>query len=160
MEQIGEPTGCRAAHLEAVVALCRGTAPSGEVHLPHSLIARREYEDLVLTHQPSALLTPFVPREGSHPIPGAGWTVVLSVPPWSGLVIRSRQTGDVITLPNGHSRSLKKLFIDQKIPRALREGFPVAADGDGVIFAAPFGPNPSHPHYKDIQIIDTRERTP
>ena len=82
----------------------------------------------------------------------------LAVPPWPGLAIRSRQTGDEITLSNGHRRSLKKLFIDRKIPKALRDSFPVAADGDGVIFAAPFGPNPAHPRYRDIQIIETRER--
>lgn len=151
-------TDCAAAHLEGVVELCRGDDPSAVFHLPHGVTARREYDRLILTRRPPPpALAPMELREGENPVPGTGWTVVLKTRPWPGLVVRPRQTGDVITLPNGHSRSLKKLFIDQKIPRFLRETFPLAADGDGVIFAAPFGPNLTHPHCRDIQIIETRE---
>ena len=152
---------CSAAHIGAVLSLCRGDSPSARVSLPHQLTALREYGDLVFTHSPHPEpVEEFVPREGDTPLPGTDWLVRLAVPPWPGLVIRSRQTGDEITLSNGHRRSLKKLFIDRKIPKALRDSFPVAADGDGVIFAAPFGPNLSHPRSREIQITDIRETTP
>lgn len=151
-------TDCAGAHLEGLVALCRSQDPSAALHLPHGLTARREYENLTLSGPGDApFFVPFIPRQGDNPVPGTAWTVHLSVPPWPGLVIRPRRTGDETRLPGGHTRSLKKLFIDRKIPRRLRDSFPVAADPDGVIFAAPFGPNLAHPHYKDIQITQTEE---
>lgn len=141
-------TDCTAAHLEAVAALCRGSDPSGEVRLPHGLTARREYERLILTAQaPPAPLEPMPLREGENPIPGTDWTAVLDGPPWPGLVVRARQTGDELTLPGGRRRSLKKLLIDKKVPRWGRDTLPVAADGGGVIAVAGLGPNTAHSGY-------------
>ena len=62
-------------------------------------------------------------------------------------MVRPRQTGDEITLPGRPRRSLKKLFIDQKIPRMEREQVPVLADADGVLAVAGLGPNTAHPRY-------------
>lgn len=153
-------TDCSAAHLDALLTLCRGDDPSAEVHLPHGLVAWREYGRLVLTIPPPVnVWEPFSPQFGETSIPSTNWVVKLTVQPWAGLIVRPRQTGDQITLPNGHSRSLKRLFIDRKIPRRLRETFPVVADNDGVIFAAPFGHNMSHPHHQEIQIIKKGENT-
>lgn len=144
----GGHTDYGAAHLEAVVALCRSENPSGQVSLPHGLTARRVYGDLVLTHDgPLPPLEPLVPAEGETPVPGTDWTAVLTLPPWPGLVVRARQTGDEITLPGRSRRSLKKLFIDQKIPRFQRERVPVLADGAGVLAVAGLGPNTAHPRY-------------
>lgn len=47
-------------------------------------------------------------------------------------VVRSRCAGDEITLPGG-TKSLKKLFIDRKIPQHERLAIPVIADEQGVI---------------------------
>ena len=63
----------------------------------------------------------------------------------------------MITLPNGHRRSLKRLFIDKKIPRLEREAIPVVADGDGVLAVAGFGPNLSHPRFQRVQIIPKKK---
>lgn len=49
-------------------------------------------------------------------------------------VIRSRQAGDEISLQGG-TKSLKKLFIDRKIPAAKRNRIPVIADDAGVVAA-------------------------
>ena len=54
--------------------------------------------------------------------------------------MRSRQTGDTIRLFGG-TKSLKKLFIDQKIPASRRNAVPVIADEDGVLAVAGFGGN-------------------
>ena len=48
------------------------------------------------------------------------------------LTLRSRRSGDVITMKYG-SKSLKKLFIDNKIPAAMRNGMVVVADLQKII---------------------------
>lgn len=152
-------TDCSAAHLEGLVALCRGDDPSALLHLPHGLTARREYERLIITDRPvtPAPLTAFVPCEGENPVPGTGWTVVLSVPPWEGLTVRPRQTGDELTLPGRPRRSLKRLLIDRKIPRLSRDTIPVVADDEGVLAVAGLGPNTGHPRFQTVQIIPQKE---
>ena len=52
------------------------------------------------------------------------------------LVLRPRLPGDVISLPGGR-RSLKKLFIDRKIPASERQLVPVLCGGAGVIAVYP-----------------------
>lgn len=153
-------TDCTAAHLEGLVGLCRGDDPSALLHLPHGLTARRVYETLVITPRPvpPPALEPMALREGETPIPGTAWAAVLEGPPWPGLVVRPRQTGDQLTLPNGHRRSLKKLFIDCKIPRLERQSIPVAADGDGVLAVAGLGPNPAHPRTGQVTFIKITEK--
>ena len=55
-------------------------------------------------------------------------------------VLRPRRTGDQIALPRrGGAKTIKKLFIDEKIPRRERERVPVLADERGVIAVAGFG---------------------
>ena len=48
------------------------------------------------------------------------------------LTLRSRESGDEMRLSGG-TKSLKKLFIDRKIPAALRKSMPVVADEMGVV---------------------------
>lgn len=149
----GGKTDYAAAHLEAVVALCRGDDPSAEAHLPGGITARRVYEKLLLTDRPDPLpLEPFAPRRGDNPIPGTGWTLHLDADPWPGLVVRPRRTGDELTLPGRPRRSLKKLFIDQKVPRLARERVPVLADDDGVVAVAGFGSNTGHPAFEKMGV--------
>ena len=89
-------------------------------------------------------------------MPGTGWVVVVAGKPWPGLVVRPRRTGDAIPLPNGHTRSLKKLFIDRKIPRLSRDTIPIVADDGGVIAVGGIGTNRDHPRKGQI-IIQSRE---
>jgi len=147
----GGSTDYAAAHLEAVVLLCRGNDPSAEARLPGGVSARRVYGKLLLTNRPDPPpLEAFAPRRGENPVPGTLWTLCLDAEPWPGLVVRPRQTGDELVLPGRPRRSLKKLFIDRKVPRRSRERIPVLADGDGVIALAGFGPNTAHPRYQTI----------
>ena len=48
------------------------------------------------------------------------------------LILRSRQSGDEMRLSGG-TKSLKKLFIDRKIPAAQRQSVPVVADELGIV---------------------------
>ena len=47
--------------------------------------------------------------------------------------MRSRRTGDVISLPNGCRTTRKKLLIDRRIPRAERGSLCVFAAGQKVL---------------------------
>lgn len=48
------------------------------------------------------------------------------------LIVRSRRSGDTMRLPGG-TRSLKKMYIDRKIPASHRAAVPVLADDRGVL---------------------------
>ncbi len=53
------------------------------------------------------------------------------------LCIRTRQAGDVIRPFQGNgSKTLKKFFIDQKIPKAIRDTVPILAIGSEVLWIA------------------------
>src|SRR5699024_7915220 len=78
--------------------------------------------------------------DGSDRQPGALYLAREALAP--PLVLRPRQTGDEISLPRrGGTKNLKKLFIDEKVPRRERERIPVLADGRGVAAVAGFGPD-------------------
>ena len=55
-----------------------------------------------------------------------------TVHPKGTMILRGRQSGDSIRL-HGGSKSLKKLFIDRKIPAADRDRIPVLCDNAGVL---------------------------
>ena len=68
------------------------------------------------------------------------------------LRIRSRRTGDLIALPGG-SKSLKKLFIDKKIPVSLRGQIPVLEDDRGIVGVYGFGAD-QHRIARDLPCIE------
>lgn len=153
-----------AAHIAAIMALCRGDSPSAEVSLPRGVVVRRVYGDLLFTHSLN-LSTAFFPtplaEEGETVIPGIPFRIFSSVVKMqdgnfqSGntfwlkydiisepLQVRPRAPGDQISLLHrACSKSLKKLLIDEKIPRHLRDLLPVIADKRGVAAVAGFGPD-------------------
>ena len=57
---------------------------------------------------------------------------VFTVVPVGNVLIRSRQSGDTIRLPGG-TKSIKKLFIDRKIPAAQRDQIPILCDDAGIL---------------------------
>lgn len=64
----------------------------------------------------------------------------LTVCPVGSIQIRPRQAGDKIRLPGG-SKTLKKLFIDRKIPAAARGQIPVICDEAGILGVYSVGVN-------------------
>ena len=50
-----------------------------------------------------------------------------------GAVIRSRKEGDVFRKFGGGEKTLKKFFIDRKIPALERDGLPILAIGNEVL---------------------------
>ena len=152
----------RSAHLLSVVDLARSGHPSGSVDLPHGITARRAYGLLVL--EPTAAESGWTPVPlnvpGETPLPQLGWKLVCrpvqapAEPPTDPFVcyldpsaldgpltVRPRETGDGITLPGRPHKSVKKLLIDAKVPRADRERLPVVADRRGPVWLGGFRPD-------------------
>lgn len=161
----GEGPAGRAVHLDAVVALARGKDSFGELHLPGNLRVSRRGGILFLGTPPPEVsaFEPVTPvLDGETLIPDTGWSMVCrrakapEVPPKSRLecyidprsltgrlILRPRLTGDIITLPHRKARTVKRLLIDAKVPRELRQQLPVLADDNGLVALAGFGPEES-----------------
>lgn len=154
----GGDQNCSAAHLAALLRLCRGEAPSGELHLPHGTNARRAYDQLLLVPR----LGPAPLREGPVPLPGAldcgPWRVSCAQEeyqgqpqgPWdfwldqeaaSGVTLRARRTGDRLTPPGRLGKTVKKWMIEEKLPRFQRQTLPVFDCGGQAAAVAGLGPD-------------------
>ncbi|HPP67833.1 MAG TPA: tRNA lysidine(34) synthetase TilS [Clostridiales bacterium] len=58
----------------------------------------------------------------------------------SAIVIRGRKSGDRLRIKErGLSKTLKKLYSENKLPQSLREINPIIADDEGVVFVNGFG---------------------
>ena len=131
---------CSSSHLESVVDLCQKEDPSGQIDLPHSLVARREYERLCLTRrrEKKTIELQTIDREGDY---SAGeWTLncrcvtyggqsgglyEFYISPVSHVTVRTRKTGDQLRLAGRCNKSVKKWLVEEKIPRHLRDTLPV-----------------------------------
>lgn len=138
-------------HVTALRVLCESTAPSGEVHLPGGICARREYDKLLFEKNgKSAVPEPTKLNKGefyfgnfkifvkkavkTEKINNSVNTFTVSCDRiQNGLILRSRETGDEIKLPKRPTKSLKKLFIEKKVPKAERGKIPVIADGENTV---------------------------
>lgn len=134
-------------HIALVRALAGSQKPSARGQLPGGITVARCYDRLVKLEQTQA------PEPVSLSCPGQvtfGGFLVSCVPASPGdpgavcyegpVAVRSRQAGDTIRLSGG-TKSLKKLYIDRKIPAARRQCLPVVADEKGVLAAATIGYN-------------------
>lgn len=139
-----------AGRLEEMLALCRGEDPSAGVDLPGGVTARRIYADLQLTRRPPPEPLPLTPLHPGRNTVGE-WIVTVDGPA-EGLFARSRRTGDALRLPGQRSKSLKKLLIEKKIPRYLRDSLPLVCTGDGPLAAALLGVNTDHPLSRRVTI--------
>lgn len=150
MHGIREP---EAAHIDLVDGLVFSNNPSAKVVLSGNIQISRCYDRLVCCAvrpeiEPLELSCP-----GEYLIDGLSVSVQcipfgkqvneparFTVLPKGRVILRSRQTGDSIRLSGGR-KSLKKLFIDRKIPAMDRCRIPVIADDDGVLGVYGIGAN-------------------
>lgn len=158
---LGEANGgdpdCSAAHLRAILDLCRSSSPSGEVRLPRNLTARREYDRLIFSRgEPDG-----PPEEISLALPGetaAGpWRFVCTHEVYQGqpqgpwefwldreavpeLTLRPRRPGDRLRLAGRPQKTVKKWMIEEKLPRRERDGLPLLDLGGQTAAAAGLGP--------------------
>ncbi|MCI5977182.1 MAG: tRNA lysidine(34) synthetase TilS [Clostridiales bacterium] len=137
------------AHVEAVLAAARSEKPSARIDLPGGKELVRCYDILTVTTpesipEPMPLPCPGNISWGDYEISAEFGRVehatphFLSVCPQGEMIVRSRRTGDTITLSGG-TKPLKKLLIDRKIPASLRDRIPVLSDDLGVLAVAGIG---------------------
>ncbi len=114
------------------------------VTLPKSVIATKEYDDIVFsstTKEKSSLLLPFTVGETKF----ENKTVLITDQPLDkpyllfdgdkipkDAVIRTRRDGDVFTKFGGGTKKLKEYLIDKKIPLSSRDELLVVASGQTV----------------------------
>ena len=141
-------------HLMQAEALVFSKNPSAKLRLPGGVCLYRQYDILRCGTQQDA------PVEQYLPCPGAvefgdyllscteanevmNSKECLTVYLQGNLMVRSRQIGDEIRLSGG-TKSLKKLFIDKKIPADLRPFIPVLTDDNGVVGVYGIGVDLNH----------------
>lgn len=138
-----------AAHIAALEGLLVSPKPSAKAEFPGGVTIARNY-DVLETVQNSERLSA---QELKDSVAVGGFRISCSVNtqqeqttesfgiiPQGKIIVRSRQEGDTIRL-NAGTKSLKKLFIDKKIPASVRNSIPVIADDAGVLGIAGIGAN-------------------
>lgn len=140
LEQLTGTGRCTAAHLQAVLNLCRGDAPSAQCALPGGVTARRVYDRLELVRQtesPCGDIEITAAVYDGQPLTPFAFYLASDQKP----LTRPRKTGDRLTLPGRPGRTVKKWMIDEKIPRHLRDTLPVLDCGGRVAGVLGLGPD-------------------
>ena len=138
-------------HIAQAEALVFSESPSATAAFPGGVTLSRQYGHLTANPTGEAFTPVTLNCPGSAKVAGIRITCepagelaqsenLLTVCPSGKISIRPRQTGDKIRLSGG-SKSLKKLFIDRKIPAADRERIPVACDETGILGVYSIGVN-------------------
>ena len=142
-----------ASHIAQAEALVFAKSPSAWAAFPGGVMLHREYDRLTASQTPGTLEQIPLPPEGTVALPRLGLQVRVSpeaapsadpmhftVYPAGPMVLRSRLPGDAISLPGG-TKSVKKLFIDRKIPASRRLSVPIVADSQGILGICGVGPD-------------------
>lgn len=138
-------------HIAQAEALVFSDSPSASAAFPGGVTLSRQYGHLTANPTGEAFTPVTLTCPGSAEAAGIRITCepagelaqsenLLTVCPVGKISIRPRQTGDKIRLSGG-SKSLKKLFIDRKIPAADRERIPVVCDETGILGVYSIGVN-------------------
>ena len=129
------------SHISAVEGLLFSDKPSARVNLPGGVTVSREYDRLeARTHKPRPEPVALTGETvyGDYHVTCTPADKIVNTPdtftvcPVGTLTLRPRESGDTIRLSGG-TKSLKKLFIDRKIPAAMRERIPVLCDEQGIL---------------------------
>ena len=138
-------------HIAQVEALLFSDRPSARASLPGGVTVARQYDALTVLTLEAQLEKTLLTCPGITEIPGfrvhceAAEAIVqtpdtFTVVPRGDITVRSRRAGDSIRLSGG-SKSLKKLFIDRKIPAQRRDKIPVVQDEQGILGVYSIGTN-------------------
>ena len=141
LEKFLKDSGVRepeAVHIRQAEALVFSENPSARANFPGGLIIGRKYDILAVVPQEPGKLPYRISCEPADAVINTGDT--FTVVPVGDVYIRTRQTGDAIRLPGG-TKTLKKLFIDRKIPAAQRDSVPVICDDRGILAVGGIGVN-------------------
>ncbi len=137
-------------HIALAESLVASGNPSAMGHFPGGVVLRRQYGALMKEEDGPSFAPVALKIPGVTEIPALGLQVrctegrgengpwVFTVDPQGEVVLGPRQTGDAITLKGG-TKSLKKLFIDRKVPLHQRSRVPVLRDEKGVLAVGGLG---------------------
>ena len=145
---VKEPEDCHIAQTEALLF---SDKPSARTNLPGGVIVARCYDRLEVIKESSGIAPVTLPCPGTVEVGEYRVTCVpageilngpdvFTVNPKGTITVRSRQAGDNIRLSGG-TKSVKKLFIDRKIPAALRDRIPVICDEEDILGVYSIGTN-------------------
>ena len=132
-----------ASHIAQAESLVFSPKPSAFARFPGGVTIGRNYGLLQVQSRTEALEPMELPVPGSilwgdYRITAAEAGEGITLYPDGPITVRSRLTGDSIRLSGG-SKTLKKLFIDRKIPASERDRIPVLADRRGILAVHGFG---------------------
>ena len=137
-----------ASHIEQAEAVVFSENPSARAAFGGVTLVR-SYDCLSVRQEQIVLPRRELPFEGVTALPEIGLAVRTSVVdgpgewvvcPCGPMYVRSRETGDTLSTKGG-TKSLKKRFIDRKIPQWERSAVPVLEDDLGVLAVYGFGPD-------------------
>ena len=154
LEQFLKKSGVREPeqiHIAGLEALVFSDKPSARASFPGGVTIVRCYDRLEALAEETVLETAVLNCPGETEIPGfrvicrTAETIqntadTFTVAASGSLILRHRQTGDAIRLSGG-SKSLKKIFIDRKIPAGERLRIPVICDSQGILGVYGIGVN-------------------
>ena len=141
------------SHIRALESLVFSIKPSAQANLPGAVTIARNYDRLeLLKNDPTPEAVELRPGQTLQ-LPQWGFEVscvmaeeiintkeIFTVNATEPVVMRPRQVGDSIRL-NAGTCTLKKLFIDRKIPANRRDRIPVFSDAQGVLGVGGIGAN-------------------
>ena len=143
-----------AEHLELADALLFSNRPSAKATLPGGILLYRQYDRFLCGRfkeapQEQYLLFPGFVEFGEYQIECKPANELINRPDCftvfiqGKLKVRSRLSGDEIRLSGG-TKSLKKLYIDRKVPADERPLIPVLVDKNGVVGVYGIGADLNH----------------
>ncbi len=131
------------SHIRLAESLVFSGRPSARGNFPGGVTIQRCYDRLEVVPADCPLEEKELPCTGQMEISGyriccypaeriVNTENTFTVQPNGRMILRSRREGDSIRLSGG-TKSLKKLFIDRKIPASQRPNVPVLADDTGIL---------------------------
>ena len=156
---VKEPEG---EHIDLLRRIVYSENPSASGEFPGHITVGRQYHRLVRLEKQPCVRTNTLQCPGQTLIPELGMKVICREPNenaegmrvhlYGTPILRSRREGDSITLQGG-TKTLKKLFIDKKIPAADRNRIPVIADDLGVAAVMGIGVDRDHMDAPNWEIL-------
>ena len=139
------------SHIALAESLVFSDRPSARASFPGGITLARNYDRLEVLNGERELEEVILPCPGEVLLPGLRVSCVpaeesintpdaFTVSAVGTIRVRCRKSGDSIRLSGG-SKSLKKLFIDRKIPAARRQQIPVVCDDAGILGVYTIGAN-------------------
>ena len=130
-------------HIALVENLIFSDKPSARAAFPGGVTITRNYDRLEALERVEILEDVVLSCPGELVLPGLRVTCMpaveiinttdtITVCPAGAIMVGPRRSGDTIRLSGG-TKSLKKLFIDRKIPAARRSRIPVVRDAQGIL---------------------------